>query len=231
MPSGARGLGTAGLGASYVPSVPTEGPVQRFERDGYVVVPGAIPRTLTDPLIGGARGRRARREPARVHAPQRPAGHRRARHLHRGRVRPGRSLLRDLVDLPAVIGPIVQLLGWNIYVHGAVAIVRRLRMRRGRGRGRAVHQLRMAPRRRPHEPGGHGEVGPAASAGREGRLLPLRRVRARRANLRVIPGSHAWAASPSGKRHDSGVAVCAPARSVVCSIAGFGTPPPRTTQT
>ena len=97
----------------------------------------------------------------------------------------------DLVDLPAVIGPIVQLLGWNIYVHGAVAIVT--------PPGGCVEEDEAGPST---SYGWHRDGG-RMNRGQQGGLRPPPRLAVKagfflsdvsepdEGNLRVIPGSHA----------------------------------------
>jgi len=175
----------------------------RLERDGYLVLPGAIGPDLAEDL-----GRTVER-----------LGQ--SRRVARRRSRDGDALfvedpfrsapsLGQLVDHPATLPAVVAMLGWNIYVYDAVAIITVPGSAQGGDQLRATsHGWHRDGGRMDHDTAGPNPPRLAAKVG-----FFLSDVSSPgMGNMEVVPGSHRWGSTPppsASGAADGAVPVCGP---------------------
>ncbi|MBM4072533.1 MAG: phytanoyl-CoA dioxygenase family protein [Planctomycetes bacterium] len=86
----------------------TEAERQRFQEEGFLVVPEALDRAAVDALIAVV---------DRIDARERTPSHGQSRLLSFANFLPEDDLLVDLIDCPRVFPKVWGILGWNIYVY------------------------------------------------------------------------------------------------------------------
>ena len=196
---------------------------EQFERDGYLVIKGAL-----TPGRGRVLRRRARPRLRRRHRRRHGAARHGDAPAERGRQLPEAV---GLIDHPSTFPLVWSMLGWNVHIyHSHLDVHPQIKHQK-------PFRVRVAPGRRPAEPRDRDRPAPAPVG--QARLLALRRLRDRPRQLHRRAGQppdqpdrrpaapRHRVARPGGRHRRS----APPPATSSSSTAGCGTPAPTTTRT